>query len=198
MKLLDNFQNTHSDHLANINGKNSIATLVRIAQRTRGAIHRGAQLKESTMYHAIVRRRVLGIFEALGRGDYEVALAGFAPRFEHIFAGTHALGGERHTIAAMRLWFQRLFRLLPHLAFNVKHIAVSGSPWNTTIVVEWRDTATLPGGTPYVNDGAHVMRMRWGKVTHLHAYLDTEIIALAFRKMAAEGTEEAQADPIRD
>jgi ketosteroid isomerase-like protein len=67
------------------------------------------------MYHVIVRRRVRGIFEALGRGDYEVAMAGFAPRFEHIFAGRHALGGERHTTAAMRLWFQRLFRLLPHL-----------------------------------------------------------------------------------
>jgi ketosteroid isomerase-like protein len=150
------------------------------------------------MYHAIVRRRVRGIFDALGRGDYEIAMAGFAPRFEHIFAGTHALGGERHTAAAMRRWFERLFRLFPQLAFNIKHIAVSGPPWDTTIVVEWRDTAALPGGASYVNDGAHVMRMRWGKLTHLHAYLDTEIIALAFRKMAAEGIEEAGADPIRD
>jgi hypothetical protein len=40
--------------------------------------------------------------------------------------------------------------------------------------------------------------MRWGKVTSLHAYLDTEILALAFRKMAAEGIGEAAADPIRD
>jgi ketosteroid isomerase-like protein len=82
-----------------------------------------------------------------------------APRFEHIFAGTHALGGERHTAAAMRRWFEPLFRLLPNLAFKIKHIAVSGSPWDTTIVVEWRDTAPLPGGRPYVNDGVHVMRM---------------------------------------
>ena len=62
------------------------------------------------MYHTIVRRKVVGIFQALGRGDYEVALAGLAPRFEHVFAGTHALGGKRHTAAAMRNWFQRLFR----------------------------------------------------------------------------------------
>ena len=54
------------------------------------------------MYHTIVRRKVVGIFQALGRGDYEVALAGLAPRFEHVFAGTHALGGQRHTAAAMR------------------------------------------------------------------------------------------------
>jgi ketosteroid isomerase-like protein len=150
------------------------------------------------MYHTIVRRKVVGIFQALGRGDYEVALAGLAPSFEHVFAGTHALGGQRHTAAAMRNWFQRLFRLLPHLAFNIKHTAVSGPPWDTTIVVEWRDTATLPGGAPYVNDGVHVIRMRWGRVTSLHAYLDTEILAVAFRKMAAEGVGEAEADPIRD
>jgi ketosteroid isomerase-like protein len=98
----------------------------------------------------------------------------------------------------MRNWFQRLFRLLPHLTFNIKHISVSGPPWDTTIVVEWRDTATLPGGAPYVNDGAHVIRMRWAKVTSLHAYLDTEILALAFRKMAAEGIGEAEAEPIQD
>ena len=48
------------------------------------------------MCRGIVRRKVLGIFEALGRGDYEVGMAGPAPRFEPIFAGTHALGGERH------------------------------------------------------------------------------------------------------
>jgi ketosteroid isomerase-like protein len=72
------------------------------------------------MYHTIVRRKLVGIFQALGRGDYEVALAGLAPRFEHVFAGTHALGGQRYTAPAMRNWFQRLFRL----AFNIKHIAV--------------------------------------------------------------------------
>jgi hypothetical protein len=42
------------------------------------------------------------------------------------------------------------------------------------------------------------MRMRWGKVTNLHAYLDTEILALPFRRVAAEGIGGAQADPIRD
>jgi hypothetical protein len=31
-----------------------------------------------------------------------------------------------------------------------------------------------------------------------HAYLDTEILALAFGKMATEGIGEAEADPNRD
>ena len=150
------------------------------------------------MYHAIVRRRVARTFAALSRGEYEEALAGMAPRFEHIFAGTHALGGTRHTVVGFRLWLERLFRLNRDLSFTVKHIAVSGMPWNTTAVIEWRDTATLANGDPYVNDGTHVIRMRWGKVVALHAYLDTELVVAAFRRMAGQGIAEAAAAPIED
>jgi ketosteroid isomerase-like protein len=151
------------------------------------------------MYHAIVRRRVAQTFEALSRGEYEFALAGMAPRFEHIFAGNHALGGTRHTVAGMRLWFERMFRLNKKLNFTIKHIAVSGTPWDTTAIIEWRDTATLANGdTSYFNDGTHVIRMRWGKVVSLHAYLDTEKVVTVLRQMAEHGFAEAVAAPIED
>jgi ketosteroid isomerase-like protein len=151
------------------------------------------------MYHAVVRRRVAQTFEALSRGDYEFALAGMAARFEHIFAGNHALGGTRHTLAGMRLWFERMFRLNQKLEFAIQHIAVSGTPWDTTAIIEWRDTATLANGdTSYLNDGTHVIRMRWGKVVSLHAYLDTEKVVTVFRQMAAQGFAEAVAAPIED
>jgi ketosteroid isomerase-like protein len=150
------------------------------------------------MYHAIVRRKVTDSFAALSRGDYEVPLAAMAPRFEHIFAGAHPLGGTRHTVPTMRRWFERLFRLNEHLNFTIKHIAVSGWPWDTTIVVEWRDSATLASGESYVNDGTHIVRMRWGKVVALHAYLDTALFADACRRMAEAGIAEAAADPIED
>lgn len=150
------------------------------------------------MYHAIVRRKVVDTFAALSRGNYEVALAGMAPRFEHNFAGAHPLGGVRHTAPAMRRWFERLFRLNQHLDFTIKHVAVSGVPWDTTAIVEWRDNATLASGAPYVNDGTHIIRMRWGKVVSLHAYLDTEVFADACRRMADDGVVEAAAKPIED
>ncbi len=150
------------------------------------------------MYHAIVRRSVAQVFAALSRGDYEVALAGMAPRFEHIFSGSHPIGGTRHTAEGMRRWFERLYRLNRNLSFTIKQIAVSGMPWNTTAIVEWRDTATLASGEPYVNDGVHVIRMRWGKVVSLHAYLDTEVFADACRRMADQGIDEAAAAPIED
>ena len=111
------------------------------------------------MYHAIVRRKVEKLFEGLGRRDVDYAVAGMAPRFEHIFPGDHTLGGVRHTRPGIRAWLERLFRVLPGLRFEIKHIAVSGTPWNTTVVVAWRDYATLADGTPYVNDGAHAIRL---------------------------------------
>ncbi len=150
------------------------------------------------MYHAIVRRNVRKLFAALGRGDIDYAVAGMAPRFEHIFPGDHTLGGTRHTRAGIRSWLERLLRVLPSLRFEIKHMAVSGWPWRTTVVVEWRDFATLADGALYVNDGAHAIQIRWGKVIVLHAYLDTQIVVDAMHVMAAAGVAEANAPRIED
>jgi hypothetical protein len=65
-------------------------------------------------------------------------------------------------------------------------------------VVEWRDTATLADDTPYVNDGAHVIQLRWGKVVVLHTHLDTAVMQDAMRKMAKTGVSEANAPRIDD
>jgi len=150
------------------------------------------------MYHAIVRRNVAKLFAALGRGDLDYAVAGMAPRFEHIFPGEHTLGGVRHTRPGIRAWLERLMRVLPGLRFEIKHMAVSGTPWNTTVVVEWRDYATLADGTQYVNDGAHAIRIRWGKVVVLHAYLDTQVMVDALQTMTKAGVAEASAPKIED
>ena len=150
------------------------------------------------MYHALVRRKIERIFSELSLGKYDFALAGVAPYLEHSFAGDHPLGGVRHTAAALRLWFERLYRLFPMLRFSVKHMAVSGWPWDTTVVVEWHDKATLATGAPYDNDGVHVVRLRWGRLVSLHAYLDTAVVAEACRGMANDGVEEARAPFLED
>lgn len=150
------------------------------------------------MYHAIVRSNVRKLFDALGRQDVNYVVGGMARRFEHIFPGNHTLGGVRHTKPSIRAWFERLFRVLPGIKFSIKHMAVSGAPWNTTVVVEWRDTATLADGTPYVNDGAHAIQLRWGKVVVLHAYLDTALMEDAMRTMTKAGVAEAAAPRIED
>ena len=150
------------------------------------------------MYHRIVKNIVLQNFARLGQGDYETMLKGMSPSITHTFGGQHALGGTRHSVPAMREWFGRLFRLFPGLNFEIRSVAVSGWPWLTTIAVEWTDRATPVDGSSYVNEGVHVIRMRWGKVVYLRAYLDTTVIQATLEGLAAHGIEEASAAPIED
>lgn len=145
----------------------------------------------------LVKKTITSVFERLDKGDYEYALSGIGTPIEHRFAGNHCLGGQRTSVGAMRLWFQRLFRLFPNLRFEIHSMAVSGWPWNTHIVVEWTDRATPADGTDYVNGGVHVFRMRWGKVVSIHAYLDTQVLIETLNRMAVNGIEEAKAPPIR-
>ena len=76
------------------------------------------------MYHAIVRRRVAALFAAVSDGDSRPVLEGLAPRFEHFFLGDHALGGSRFTLEKTRLWYERLYRLLPDISFDLRAIRI--------------------------------------------------------------------------
>ena len=96
------------------------------------------------MYHAIVRRRIRALFDAVNRGDAEPVLRMFAGRFEHSFLGEHALGGSRTTLSKTRQWYQRLNRLLPDIRFELREITVSGGPWNTLIAVAWDGPTRAP------------------------------------------------------
>jgi ketosteroid isomerase-like protein len=148
------------------------------------------------VYHALVRRRVRGVFDSLSRGDYTTALNGVADDVHHVFAGDHALGGERHSRAAMESWFERLYRLFPELSFEVLEVVAKGWPWHTSIAVEWSARVTPREGSPYTNDAAHFIRMRWGRVVYVHAYEDSQKVARACSHMAANGIAEAAAEPI--
>lgn len=101
---------------------------------------------EVPMYHRIVKRRIISVFERLSRGDYEDTLSGAGTTIEHRFAGEHSLGGTRTSTTTIRQWFERLLRLFPNLRFEMHSIAVSGGPWDTTVVVEWTDRATPADG----------------------------------------------------
>lgn len=150
------------------------------------------------IFHQIVERKVRENFAQLSAGNYEFVISQMAPRFDHFFSGTHPLGGRRHSVDAMRRWFKRLYTICRNLQFEVLDVSVSGTPWNTTVAVEWIDRATLANGDPYINQGVHFIRMRWGKAVSLHAYLDTQVFAAACERMAQEGIAEAAAAPITD
>ena len=150
------------------------------------------------IYRAIVKRKARGLFEALSRGDWQAATADLADDVHHVFAGDNALGGERHSRAAFERWFERLYRLIPEIEFEVREVAVRGWPWDTAVAVEWIDRGRGADGTPYVNEGSHWIRLRWGKGVEVHGYLDTGKVTQLLEGMAAAGIEEAAAAPISD
>ena len=148
------------------------------------------------MYRALVERRVRGVFRHLSEGDYRAVLDSVAPDVHHVFSGDHPLGGERHSREAMERWFERVYRLFPRLDFEVKRVVASGWPWSTAVAVEWVDRTTPRAGESYANEGAHFLRIRWGRVVYVHAYVDGQRVADACRRMAEDGIEEASAPPI--
>lgn len=148
------------------------------------------------IYRAIVKRKARGIFTALSRGEWQSTTGDLAADVHHVFPGDNALGGERHSSEAFELWLERLFRLIPEIEFEVLDVAVRGWPWDTAVAVEWIDRGRGADGTAYENNGAHWIRLRWGKAVAVHAYLDTEKVTRLLAGIEAAGISEAGAPPI--
>ena len=150
------------------------------------------------MYHFFVRRRVRALFEAVNCGNAAPVLGLFADKFEHVFLGGGALGGSRRTLSATRLWYERLYRLLPDIRFDLRRVQVSGAPWNTLVVAEWDETNSGTDGVRTGNSGIHALHLRWGRATRLIICPDTVALHATLDRMAAHGTLEAIAPPIID
>ncbi|HEX2466964.1 MAG TPA: nuclear transport factor 2 family protein [Solirubrobacterales bacterium] len=150
------------------------------------------------MYKRIAASRIRRVFDAIGRQDYDAATDGVADDVHHLFPGTNALGGERHSRDALMRWFERLGRLFPQLAFEVQRVSVKGPPWDMWIAVQWTDEGRAADGTPYHNRGAHWIRIRRGRAVFIQAYLDTDLVTPSCQRMAGLGIVEAASPQITD
>jgi ketosteroid isomerase-like protein len=149
------------------------------------------------MFHAIMRAKLRGAFRDIDAGRYDRIVPQFAARHEHVFGGEHALAGTRRSVEATGRWYERLARVFPDLRFEITSIVVSGWPWDTRAAVEWRDHFTVDGA-PRSNEGVHMFRFAWGRVTSLHVYCDTQKLAAVLAAKAEGGVGEAVAAPIVD
>jgi ketosteroid isomerase-like protein len=150
------------------------------------------------MYHAIVKRIARNAFKDLSDRQVEPLIERAAPNLRHTFAGDHALGGTRHSREAFRAWMERLYRLFPELTFTIRDMMATGPPWNTRLALFWADRGVAADGVDYENEGVHLLRLEWGRLTELHATLDTQHLERTLDRMAAVGIEEAAANPIGD
>ncbi len=110
----------------------------------------------------------------------------------------HALGGSRSTLETTREWYGRLYRLLPDIRFELERIAVAGPPWNTAVLVEWRETNSGTDGVETSNRGVHMVHLAWGRVTRLVICPDTAGLVATLDRLFAAGKAEAHAAPIVD
>jgi ketosteroid isomerase-like protein len=150
------------------------------------------------MYHAIVERKLRTVFAALGRGDFWPMIESLAPGFQYRFEGDSAIGGVRATRESMQLWWERMYRLFPGLAFVVRDVVVSGPPWHTRIYTQLDFVKPLPDGTPYTNVVMQRMVMKWGRITEIHTLEDTQRCARFLDWQQRRGKHEAAAAPITD
>jgi ketosteroid isomerase-like protein len=147
------------------------------------------------MYHFFVRRRIATILEHLNRGDFAYVQKTFAPGAEHWFSGNHALSGRRRTADEIASWYRRLAAVFPGMSFAADKIIVSGPPWRTRVVVEWRDS--FPNAPSLSdNQGVFVITLRWGRAVEFHVYCDTAGLQRNLDLRAAQGVSEAAAAPI--
>lgn len=148
------------------------------------------------MYHRIVERKLRSSFEQVNVGNLRAVVGQFAPDAEHWFSGSHALSGRRTNLDEIQSWYDRLAVVLPDLHFDIVAVTVRGLPWNTIAMVEWVDRFTDPQGRRYSNQGVHVVGIKWGKLTSLHIYCDTQLLATACAAIAEQQVVEAGAPPI--
>ena len=148
------------------------------------------------MYHTIVRQVIRQGFQHLNQGNYDALLKQFSPDVHYLFEGKHAMGGERHSLSAVRQWFQRVFRLFPCLQFEVERVVVTGWPWDTTAAVQLRVAGQLRDGQPYKNALVQFLKLRWGKVVDVYTLENLQALTAALDALAAQGVNEATAAPI--
>ena len=67
------------------------------------------------LYRSIVKTRIRQAFDHVNNRRWDELMNSISPRVHHRFGGVHAIGGERHDREALRLWFERLARVLPDL-----------------------------------------------------------------------------------
>jgi ketosteroid isomerase-like protein len=157
------------------------------------------------MYRSSVRWRVRSLFEQANKGNWQAIIESLSPNFVYRFIGDTPLGGTRTTKAAMRAWFERIYRLVPDAQFRPQMIVVEGAPWNTGVMTFVTFGATLPASphspserAPYENEVMQVIQLKWGRITSVITLEDTQRFVAILPGLAAIGIAEATSKPITD
>lgn len=92
--------------------------------------------------------------------------------------------------------YERLYRLLPDINFDLRTIRISGPPWNTLVAVDWLESNSATDGVRTFTPGVHVVRLTWGRMTYIGIYPDTVGVVTTLQRLSRAGVAEATAEKI--
>jgi ketosteroid isomerase-like protein len=155
------------------------------------------------MYHFIVKRRIRALFAEANRGNFQAIIDALAASFVYRFVGDTPLGGTRTKTSSMKLWFERIYRLVPDAKLHPQMIVVEGPPWNTRIMTYVKFNGTLPPvgqqpGMRYENEVMQLLSLKWGRIHSVLTIEDTLRFARILPLLTKAGVAEATALPISD
>jgi ketosteroid isomerase-like protein len=145
------------------------------------------------MYGWIFKQQIRQGFQNISRANFDEVLKVFAPDIHFQFVGDHAIAADVHNREKVKAWFERVHRLFPDLKVTPRHIRVTGWPWDVTAITHFDVQATLPGNSPYKNQGIQILRIRWGKIVDDYLIEDTQLLTSALSQIADAGNGEARA-----
>lgn len=152
------------------------------------------------MYKAAVRRMISANIKRLNAGEYEPALAMFAPDATLAFPGDNSWSRQFRAPQRGRTSFathrgraeieQFLVRYVGlGIQMEVEDILVNGPPWNTrAAAVVNHGIQDGDGNEIYANRAVLLVRAKWGKIQDQEDYEDTEPVAGLDRRLESQAS----------
>ncbi|HWB65389.1 MAG TPA: nuclear transport factor 2 family protein [Mycobacteriales bacterium] len=122
------------------------------------------------MYAWLVGKAVRFLYRQVVTGRARLATALATDDVEFIFPGENSFAGRYRGKPELRAWIRRFSSLHPQ--FDIHDVVVSGPPWNMRVALRFTDSI----GDDYRNEGMEYVRLRWGRLTDVQVFLNTETI----------------------
>lgn len=145
----------------------------------------GRRRKGDAMYTWLVKRLSKAVVKRMAEGDPSLHNRLTAEHVLFRFPGEHPFAADYTSRDDLQRWWSRFAHFRPK--FELHDAVAAGPPWNIRGYLYFTDRIGEPAdGTPYVNEGVCLFRMRWGKVVEERVFLDTQAVAEFFGTESAE------------
>ncbi len=137
------------------------------------------------MYGWAVRFMIRRAVRLANEGDIEAMLGAYADDVHFVFPGDSSWAADIYSKQELEPWLLRFSKEGPR--FDLRDIAVSGWPWNTTVSIQYTgrmDDAN--GNVVYENRGVIIGKVAWGKITSYEVFEDTQKVAALDEYLASQ------------